>query len=77
MKKVIALGRTLSKAEQMKISGGDYPEGSCSCTCNPGVVGSWTYNNGGQPPNSVLQSDLTTYCGSTGGTCSGCTHYAA
>ncbi|HKP31643.1 MAG TPA: hypothetical protein VJT83_02915 [Chitinophagaceae bacterium] len=77
MKKVIALGRELSKAEQMKISGGDYPIGSCSCSCNPGKVGAWTYDNGSQPPNSVLQADIVASCGTTGGTCNGCTHYVA
>ena len=75
MKKVIALGRKLSKAEQMKITGGDYPEGSCSCSCTGGSTGSWTYSNGAQPPDSVLKNDIRTYCASQTGTCTGCTHW--
>jgi natural product precursor len=72
MKRLENLGRSLSKNEMKKILGG-----SCSCTCT-NRVGSWTYDNNGQPPTHVITNDVNDYCGTnagSGATCTGCTNY--
>ena len=72
MKKLQTLGRSLSKIEQMKISGG---VASCSCSCTQNT-GSWTYDNGSQPSNVTIAKDVNAYCRGTGDVakCTGCTN---
>ena len=70
MKKLQNLGKSLSKQEQKMIIGGYM---KCSCTCSISR-GSWTYDNGAQPPNQSLLNDIAAYC-KYGGNCNGCTNW--
>lgn len=68
-------GTPLSRSEMKHVLGGKQ---QCECKCGGTMPGDWVYTSGdGQPSNSYLHNDITTYCGTAGGSCTGCTNWAA
>lgn len=70
-------GKPLSREEMRNVNAGKFAPAACGCSCGGGKVGSWTYTNGAQPSNAYLHSDINTYCGSSGGSCSSCTNWVS
>ncbi len=65
-------GTPLSRSEMKKVLGG---VAQCDCKCGGSTSGEWFYTHGAQPSNTYLHNDITTYCGSAGGSCTGCTNW--
>ena len=75
--KFASLGTALSRDEAKKVMGRKMASDGavCSCSCS-GTAGTWEYTGGTQPSNQYLNKDIKNYCGSYGGSCTGCTNWS-
>lgn len=63
--------KKLSRDEMKNVMGG---LAQCECACT-GSTGSWVYTHNAQPPRGSLDRDISTYCPTNQGSCTGCTNW--